>query len=104
MSIKMSECFNLPVTTNDYDYFLTESDGYKTPINCNGMEEEIALAINAYDDNQLTIAKQKEQLTMLRDALESLTQGYDAEEVAHHFGIDRETAAKALAATKEIGE
>ena len=45
-----------------------------------------------------TCAKQEEQINMLRDALNSLTQDYDSEEVAHHFGIDHDTAYKAVMA------
>jgi transposase len=35
---------------------------------------------------------------MLREALESLVQGYDSEEVAHIFGIDHDTAYKVVSA------
>lgn len=44
------------------------------------------------------IAKLAEQNKMLREALEALIQGYDCEEVAHNFGIDQETAYKAVSA------
>ena len=44
------------------------------------------------------IAKQAERLELLQDALGSLIQGYDSEEVAHNFGIDQDTAYKAVMA------
>jgi hypothetical protein len=42
--------------------------------------------------------KLTEQNKMLREALEALIQGYDCEEVALNFGIDQETAYKAVSA------
>lgn len=58
-------------------------------------EAECVKMLNRFNN---TCAKQEEQINMLRDALNSLTQDYDSEEVAHHFGIGHDTAYKAVMA------
>jgi len=41
---------------------------------------------------QCKSCRDKDTIDALVDALERLTQGYDSEELAHHFGIDGESA------------
>jgi len=57
--------------------------------------EETSIWIKSVSEK---IDKLTEHKRILREALLSLTQHYDSNEVAHHFGIDQDTAHNAVAA------
>ena len=88
--IKMSDAFKLPIVVD------TEYDDYTVnEVNCLGLVERHAdyavIAINSYDSNQELMAKQAEQIELLREALSEISKVSGR--------VSPQIARKALAAT-----
>lgn len=103
----MSELINM--SDDDILYCLQNLAGYEP---CDIIDDAVEIAVNDDQFGEMSIVrtaqlgvelitKQAQQIKMLRDALNSLTQDYDSEEVAHHFGIDHDTAYKAVMALED---
>lgn len=77
--------------------FINDGESDLGSMSCNSFTDATVIAINSYDANQALIAKQAEQIKILRKALEEIG-GYDKIDVSNRvFDI----AENALEATKE---
>jgi len=82
--MKMSDVFGGCIDTT-----ITDGSGYDV-IGIYGPDDRLIRSLDDEHANAIDAAVNNHDA--LVEALERLTQGYDSEELAHHFGIDGESA------------
>ena len=69
MSIKMSDVFGAGFSLWNESGFINDGESDLGSMSCNSFTDAAVIAINSYDDNQALIAKQAEQIKLLRSTL-----------------------------------
>lgn len=69
MNIKMSDVFGAGFSLWNESGFINDGESDLGSMSCNSFTDAAVIAISSYDANQALIAKQAEQIKMLREAV-----------------------------------